>query len=146
MEEVGSSEAGSSGKVSLSEKVVLVLLALKAGAVKEGCGFLPSSRVLGRAITAGAGQAGLGILPSRQVSSRQIQDGCRFLKQIKGASTSFRVQILFMAVVARGGHGSLWFWVRQYLTSMSGLGSLGALQVGLVGRGGRSSLRGSSWV
>jgi len=39
-EEVGSSEVGSSGKVSLSEKVVLVLLAVKAGAVKEGSGFL----------------------------------------------------------------------------------------------------------
>jgi len=51
-EEVGSSEVGSSGKVSLSEKVVLVLLAVEAGAVKEGSGFLPSRRVLGRAIKA----------------------------------------------------------------------------------------------
>ena len=41
-EEVGSSEVGSSWKASLSEKVVLVLLAVEAGAVKEGSGFLPS--------------------------------------------------------------------------------------------------------
>ncbi len=51
-EEVGSSELGSSGKVSLSEKVVLVLLAIEGCAVKEGSGFLPSRRVLGRDITA----------------------------------------------------------------------------------------------
>ncbi len=50
-EEVGSLEVGSSGKVSLSEKVVLLLLAVEAGAVKECSGFLPSRRVLGRAIT-----------------------------------------------------------------------------------------------
>jgi len=43
--EVGLSEVGSPGKVSLSEKVVLVLLAVEAGAVKEGFGFLPSRRV-----------------------------------------------------------------------------------------------------
>ena len=50
-EEVGSSEVGSSGKVSLSETVVLVLLTVEAGAVKKGSGFLPSRRrVLGRAI------------------------------------------------------------------------------------------------
>ena len=41
-EEVGSSEVASSGKASLSEKVVLVLLAVEAGAVKEGSGFLLS--------------------------------------------------------------------------------------------------------
>ena len=35
-EEEGSSEVGSSGEASLSEKVVLVLLAVEAGAVKEG--------------------------------------------------------------------------------------------------------------
>ena len=38
-------EVGSLGKVSLSEKVVLVLLAVEAGVVKEGSGFLPSRRV-----------------------------------------------------------------------------------------------------
>ena len=38
-------EVGSSGKISLSENVVLVLLAVKAGAVKEGSRFLPSRRV-----------------------------------------------------------------------------------------------------
>ena len=44
MEEVGSSE------VSLSEKVVLVLLAVEAGAIEEGSGFLSSRRILGCAI------------------------------------------------------------------------------------------------
>ena len=44
-EEVGTSEVGSSGKVSLSEKVVLVPLAIEAVTVKEGCGFLPSRLV-----------------------------------------------------------------------------------------------------
>ena len=34
----------------MSEKVVLVLLAVEAGAVKEGSRFLPSRRVLCRAI------------------------------------------------------------------------------------------------
>jgi hypothetical protein len=43
-------EVGSSGKASLLEKVVL--LAVEAGAIKDGSGFLPSRRVLGRAITA----------------------------------------------------------------------------------------------
>ena len=38
--EVGLSEVGSPGKVSLSEKVVVVLLAVEAGAVKGGSGFL----------------------------------------------------------------------------------------------------------
>jgi hypothetical protein len=74
VEEVGSSEVG------LSEKVVLVFLAAEAGAVKKGSGFLLSKRVLSRWV--------LG------------QGGCGFLEQVKGASTSLRVQNLFMAVVA----------------------------------------------
>jgi len=36
VEEVGSLEVGSSGKVSLSEKVVLVLLAVEAGTYQRG--------------------------------------------------------------------------------------------------------------
>jgi hypothetical protein len=40
VEEEGSSELGSSGNVSLLEKVALVLPAVEAGAVKEGSGFL----------------------------------------------------------------------------------------------------------
>ena len=43
---------GSSGKVNLLEKVVLVLLAFEANTVTEGSGFLPSRRILGRIITA----------------------------------------------------------------------------------------------
>jgi len=52
--EVGPSEVGSSWKVSLSEKVVLVPLAVEAGPVEEGSEFLPSRGVLGCAITAGS--------------------------------------------------------------------------------------------
>src|SRR5579871_2609075 len=43
-------EVGSSGKVNLLEKVMLVLLAVGAGAVKEGSGFLLLRQLLGRAI------------------------------------------------------------------------------------------------
>jgi len=50
--EVDSSEVGLSGKVSLSGKVVLVLLAVEAGTVKKCSGFLPSRRVL-RALQVG---------------------------------------------------------------------------------------------
>lgn len=82
MEEVGSPEAGSLGKVSLSEKIVLVLLAVEAGAVREGSGFLTSRRVLGCAIKAGVVEVDSGSC---------CQGGCRFLKQVKGASTSPRV-------------------------------------------------------
>ncbi|SRR6266480_317909 len=39
------------GKVGLSEKVVLVRLAVEGGAVEEGSRFLSARRVLGRAIT-----------------------------------------------------------------------------------------------
>ena len=63
-------EVGSSEKASLSEKVVLVLLAVEAGAVKEGSGFLPSRRVPSRRVQdlaikagAGAGRPGLGFAP-----------------------------------------------------------------------------------
>src|SRR5262249_21199591 len=58
--EVISSEVGSSGKLSLSEKVVLVLLAVEAGASKEGSGFLPSKRVLGCTIKGGIIKADAG--------------------------------------------------------------------------------------
>ena len=70
-EEVGSSEVGSVGKVSLSKKVVLVLLAVEAGAVKEGSWFLPSRWVLGHAIKAGAVKASSG---SRQV---RVLEACQ---------------------------------------------------------------------
>jgi hypothetical protein len=40
VEEISLSEVGLSGKVSSSEKVVLELLAIEAGVVKEGSGFL----------------------------------------------------------------------------------------------------------
>ena len=66
--EVGSSEAGSSGEVSLLEKVVLVLLAVEAGAIKEGSRFLLSTRILGRAIT----RVLLRRMPSRRLLSRRV--------------------------------------------------------------------------
>ena len=95
-EEEESSGVGSSGKASLSVKVVLVLLAVEAGAVKESSGFLPSRRVLGRALTARAIKAG-----AVKASWGSCHQGrCRFLKQFKGESASLLVQILFMAVVA----------------------------------------------
>jgi hypothetical protein len=68
VEEVGLSEVGSSGKVSLSETVVLALHAVEAGAVKEGSGFLPSRRVLGCAIkpcAIKAGQVWIRSVPSK---------------------------------------------------------------------------------
>jgi len=71
--EDGSSEVGSSGKVSLLEKVVLLLLAVEAGAVKEGSRFLPSRRVLGRAIAACAiKECAIRNVPSRRVLGRAI--------------------------------------------------------------------------
>jgi len=98
-EEIGSSEVGLSGKASLSEKVVLVLLTVEVGAVKEGSGFRPSRRVFGRAITACA---------IKRVPSRQVRVG-----QVWGSL-----------------HGRV------------SLGSLRALQVGLVSRSvGRVAVR-----
>ena len=95
MEHVGSLEVGLLEKVSLSEKVVLVLLAVEVGAVNEGYRFLPSRRVLGGAITAcaikacaiKAGQGGLGIFAIKadvvEVDSRSCrQGGFGFLKHV----------------------------------------------------------------
>jgi hypothetical protein len=72
VEEVGSSEIGSSWKVSLSENVMLVLLTVEVGTVKEDSGLLPSRQVLGRAITACAIGACSIKLPSRRVPSRRV--------------------------------------------------------------------------
>ena len=74
--EVGPSEVGSSWKVSLSEKVMLVLLAVEAAAVEEGSGFLPSRRVLSRAIKAGSRschQGGFSVVPSKRVRDLAIK-------------------------------------------------------------------------
>ena len=101
-EEVGSSEEGPSGKVSFSEKVVLVLLAVEAGAVKEGCGFLPSSRVLGRAIKACAIKSCAIKACTIKASSGSSHEGeCEYLKQVNGASTSLR------GPDSHGAHGSM---------------------------------------
>jgi hypothetical protein len=93
VEEVGSSEVGSSGKVSLSQKVVQVFSPLRQ---------LPSRRlVLGCAITAYVIKACAIKAGVVEVDSRSCcQVGCGFLKQVKGASTSLPFQILFMAIVA----------------------------------------------
>ena len=70
-EEVDSSEVGSSGKVSLPGKVAPVLFAVEAGAVKEGFGFLPSRRVLDRAIYG---------VPSKAVRVRVLEAGQRRIR------------------------------------------------------------------
>jgi len=70
---------GPSGKVSLSEKNMLVLLTVEAGTVKASSRFLPSRRVLGRAIKACAFKAGVVEVDSGSCS----QGGCGFLKQVK---------------------------------------------------------------
>ena len=74
---------------------------------------------------------------------RQGWCGCGFLKQVKGESTSFLVQILFMAVVAAEqsrelvllglsvSHGQVMSRFTPCL-ARSDLGSLHALQVGQV--------------
>jgi hypothetical protein len=106
VEEVGSSEVGSSGKVSLLEKVVLVLLTVEAGAIKEGSRFLPSkvgSRSCYHDVCHQVGCHQDGVV--------EVDSGsCGFLKQVKGASTLLRVQILFMDVMtgraATGARGS----------------------------------------
>jgi len=89
-------EVGSSGKVTLSEKVVLVLLAVEAIAVKEGSGFLSSRRILGRAITACTIKGGC------------HQGGCEFSKQVKGESTSLLIAaVAGRAVTGARGSGSI---------------------------------------
>ena len=71
------------GEVSLSEKVVLVLLDVEAGVVKEGSGFLPSRRVLSHDITVCAIKArtikacaikacAIKCVPSRRMPSKWI--------------------------------------------------------------------------
>jgi hypothetical protein len=101
-EEVGSSEVGSSGKVGLSEMVVLVLLAFRAVAFKEGSGFLKGVKGSRLCHHGMCHQGGCRCLDSG--TSRQ--GGSGFLKS---ASTSRRVKILFIAVVAgrtvTGAHG-----------------------------------------
>ncbi len=56
-----------------------------------------SYRVLGRAITACAIKA----CAAKASSGSCYQDECKFLKHVKGGSTSLRVQILFMPVEGR---------------------------------------------
>ncbi len=117
--EEGSSEVGSSEKVSLS-KVVLVLLAVEVGAVKEGSGFLPSMRVLGRAIKAGVVKASSG-------SCHQGRCWCGFLKQAKGESTSLPGP---HSIHGRCGRQSTPLEISVFVSCSarrSGLGSLRAL-------------------
>lgn len=78
-------EVGSSGYVSLSEKVVLVLLAVDASVVKEGSKFLPQGGCLKR-----DRDLTLAVV-AKADSGSCCQGGCRLLKQVKGASTSLRV-------------------------------------------------------
>ena len=62
---------------------------------------MPSKRVLGRAIAACAIKEWAIKAGVIEVDSGSYcQGGCGFTKQIEGASTSLRVHILFMAIVA----------------------------------------------
>jgi hypothetical protein len=124
VEEVGSSEVGSSGKVRLSEKVVLVLIAIEAGPVKGGSGFLPSRPVLGCAIKAGVVELDSGSC---------CQGGCGFLKQIKGSiNLASGTDPIHGRCGRQSRHGSSWCWVCRCLTGRLGLDSLHALQPGQV--------------
>jgi hypothetical protein len=118
-------EVGSSEKVSLSEKVVLVLLALEVGVVKEGSGFLPSRRFLGPIITACAIKAGVVEVDSRSC----CQGECGFLKQVQRrigiASVSDSLHGAIM--VGRAVTGTRGSWFVSCSTGRSGLGSLRAL-------------------
>ena len=102
VEEVCSSEVGMLGKV------VLVLLAVEAGAIEEGSGFLPSRQVLDCAITTYAITAcDIKTCIAEVDSEPRCQSRCRFLKQVKGASISLWLQILYMVVeAARAANGS----------------------------------------
>jgi len=94
-----------------------VLLAVEVGAVKEGSGFLPSRQVLGRAITACAiKRCDIKVCPIERVPSKRV--------------LSRRVRDLAIKVSAGVGRTGLGF--PSYSTGRSGLGSLRALQVGLV--------------
>lgn len=86
-----------------------MLFAVEAGAVKEGSGFLPSRRFLGHAITACAVKAcavKVGLGSCHQGGCRRggfwvvLSRWVQVLEAGQGASTSLRVQILFIAVVA----------------------------------------------
>ena len=94
MEEVGSSEAASSGKV------VRVLLTVGAGVVKEGSGFLPS-QVLGRAVKACAIKAcaikSCAVKAGAvKVSSGSCHQGeCKFLKQVRSRFAPSKVRSRF---------------------------------------------------
>jgi hypothetical protein len=81
VEEVSSLEVGSPGKISLSEKVLLVA-SRRRGMYRQG-GFG------GLAIKVGAVKAGIVEMDSKSC----YQGGYGFLKQIKGVSTSFRVDL-----------------------------------------------------
>ena len=131
-------EVGSSAKVRLAEKVVLMLLAVEASVVKEGSWFLllrrvPSKRVLSRrvpswgAVKAGSGSCHQGWCRRGGFWVMLLRRG-GFLKQIKGVSTSLRVQILFMAAVAgKAIAGARTSGFAPYPVGRPGLGSLYAL-------------------
>ena len=109
-----------------------MLLAVEAGAVKEGSGFLPSKRSPSRAIKSCAIKA-CAIEPCaikayaikagavKASSGSCYQGRCGFLKQINGESTSLLLQILYMAVVVGGA-----------VAGACGSGSIGASQAGQV--------------
>ena len=110
-EEVGSSEVGSSGKASLSEKVVLVLLAVEAGAVKDGSGFLPSG--------------GFSVVPSRRVPSRRVSSRRVLSRRVPSRRAPSR-WVQDLAIKAGAGARRPGLGIASYPTGRSGLGSLRA--------------------
>ena len=120
LEEVGSSEINSSGKVGLSETVVLVLLAVELGAISEGAlrschqGGFSVVAITACAITACAIEAEVRVLESRP----------------KGESTSLRVR---NSVHGRCG--------RQSSHGARGSASVGASRAGVSSRVTPSKVR-----
>ena len=87
-------EVGSSGKV------VRVLLAVGAGVVKEGSGFLPS-QVLGRAIKACAIKSCAIKAGAVKVSSGSCHQGkCEFLMQVRSRFAPSKVRSRFAPCAA----------------------------------------------
>jgi len=129
-EEVGTSGVGSSGKVSLLEKVVLVLLDVEAGIIKEGSAFLSSRRILGRLYgvcrQGWRRQGEFGILPSRpvRVRVRVLEAGQTLINLASGPDC--RGSSCFLGSVRAGQ-----VWIHSVPSEVRS-GSLHALQVDKV--------------
>jgi hypothetical protein len=135
VEEVGSSEVGSSGKVRLSEKVVLVLIAIEAGAVKGGFWILAIKAGSRLCHQGGCCRVGFWVVLSRRVrilEADQRQHQPRFGYRSHSwplcpAEPPRELVVLGLSVP----HGQVRSGFALYL-ARSDLGSLHALQPGQV--------------